>query len=822
MAENTPADEKRIDLPVTGMSCASCASHIQEGLSALKGVGGASVNFAAERATVLYDESAVSLDEFIKVIRDLGYGVSVSKMTLPIKGMSCASCVANVQEALSALDGVISASVNFATEKATIEYFPSQVGIRDFRKAVKDAGYEVVEVAKGEDIVEKEQREREESYRRLRTKVITGALLMVPVFVLMHWNNLGLSRIFEIPRQMNFVLQLLIETPVQFWIGWQFYTGAIAAARHKTTNMNTLIAVGTSSAYIYSIAATFFPSLFELSGYSAEVYFDTAGTIVVLILLGRLFEARAKGQTSEAIKKLIGMQARTARVERNGSEADVPVEEVEIGDVILVRPGEKVPVDGVIEEGYSSVDESMVTGESIPVEKNVGDTVIGATINKTGSFKFEATKVGRDTMLAHIIDLVQSAQGTKPPIARLADLIASYFVPAVIGVATITFIIWYLFGPAPAFTYAVLNFIAVLIIACPCALGLATPTSIMVGTGKGAENGVLIRSGESLETAHKIGTVVFDKTGTLTKGTPEVTDIVANGISDRDVLFYAASAEKGSEHPLGEAVLKRAKDDGIAVKGAESFRAIPGHGVKARIDGRDIMIGNERFLSDEGIHMGNLKEEATRLSAQGKTPIFLCVENQAAGIIAVADTLKEDSVAAVRALHDLGIEVVMMTGDNRRTGEAIARQAGIDRVLAEVLPEDKAKEVRKLQAESRVVAMVGDGINDAPALAQADIGIAIGTGTDVAMEAADITLIGGNIKGVVTAIALSKATLRNIKQNLFWAFAYNVILIPVAAGVLFPFFGILLNPMFAAAAMGMSSVTVVTNALRLRRFQPAV
>ncbi|MEJ2696562.1 MAG: heavy metal translocating P-type ATPase [Candidatus Sulfobium sp.] len=822
MAEDTLTDEKRIDLPVTGMSCASCAAHIQESLSSLEGVGSASVNFAAERASVRYDNSLASVDDFIKVVRDLGYGVSVSKMTLPIKGMSCASCVANVQEALSSMDGVISASVNFATEKATVEYFPSQVGIRDFRKAVKDAGYEVVEVEKGEDIVEKEQREREAAYRKLRTKVIAGVFLMVPVFVLMHWDNLGLSRILAMPRQMNFILQLLIETPVQFWIGWQFYTGAIAAARHKTTNMNTLIAVGTSSAYIYSVAAIFFPSLFAISGYSAEVYFDTAGTIVVLILLGRLFEARARGQTSEAIKKLIGMQAKTARVIRNGTEVDVQIEEVDIGEVILVRPGEKVPVDGVIKEGYSSIDESMVTGESIPVEKKVGDPVIGATINKTGSFKFEATKVGRDTMLAQIIDMVQSAQGTKPPIARLADVIASYFVPAVIGVAAVTFVIWYFFGPAPAFTYAVLNFIAVLIIACPCALGLATPTSIMVGTGKGAENGVLIRSGVSLETAHKIDTVVFDKTGTLTKGTPEVTDVISGGLSEKEVLFYAASAEKGSEHPLGDAILRKAKDDDIVTKGAEHFIAIPGHGIRARIEERNILVGNERFLTDEGVHMENLKEAAARLSLQGKTPIFLSVDNNAAGIIAVADTLKEDSVAAVKALHDLGIEVVMITGDNKRTGEAIAQQAGIDRVLAEVLPEDKAKEVRKLQAESKVVAMVGDGINDAPALAQADVGIAIGTGTDVAMEASDITLIGGNIRGVVTAIALSKATLRNIKQNLFWAFAYNVILIPVAAGVLFPFFGILLNPMFAAAAMGMSSVTVVTNALRLRRFQPAV
>jgi Cu+-exporting ATPase len=821
MTEVTTENEGRIDLQVTGMTCAACSSAVQRGLSDLSGVRSASVNFAAEKASVLYDRTVVTVNDLIKAIEDLGYGVSVSKLTLPIKGMTCASCVKTVQDTLGGLRGVVSASVNFATEKATVEYLPTQVGLRDFKKAIKEAGYELVEVEKGEDVVQKEQRERESAYRKLRTKVITGACLAVPIFILTFWNKIGLSELIYLPQKANYLLQLLIATPVQFWIGRQFYAGALAAARHRTTNMNTLIAIGTSSAYGYSIVATFFPSVFEIRGYAANVYFDTAATIIVLILLGRLFEARARGQTSEAIKKLIGLQAKTARVLKDGEELDVPIEDVELGDVIVVRPGEKIPVDGTIAEGHSSVDESMVTGESIPVEKKAGDTVIGATINKTGSFKFEAVKVGRDTMLSHIIDMVQAAQGSKPPIARMADIIASYFVPAVIGIATLTFVIWYFFGPSPAFTYAILNFIAVLIIACPCALGLATPTSIMVGTGKGAENGILIRSGEALETAHKINSIVFDKTGTLTKGKPEVTDIISRGMTENDVLMYASSAEKGSEHPLAEAIIRKAQELEITMLDAFDFQAVPGHGISAVIDGRKVLLGNDKLLSDSGIADGSLKEEAERLSGQGKTAMFVSVDNTPAGIIAVADTLKEDSIEAVKTLNELRIEVVMITGDNRRTGEAIARQAHIDRVLAEVLPEDKANEVRKLQSEGKTVAMVGDGINDAPALAQADIGIAIGTGTDVAMEASDITLIGGNIEGVVTAVALSKATLRNIKQNLFWAFAYNVILIPVAAGVLFPFFGILLNPMFAAAAMGMSSVTVVTNALRLKRFRLA-
>ncbi len=818
---NISPEAKRVDLPVTGMSCAACSTRVQNKLNELNGVESAAVNLAAERATLFYNPLTASVDDFIHTIKDLGFGVALSTATIPIKGMTCAACVKRVQDTLASLDGVLSASVNLATEKAILEYTPAQTGMSDFKKALRSAGYDIVEVEQGEDIVEKEKREREDAYRKLKTKVIIGAALTVPIFLLMLWDRIGLSSMVVIPKQANFFLQFLIQSPVQFWVGWQFYTGAMAAARHKTTNMNTLIAIGTSAAYMYSVTATFFPSVFEIKGYSAHVYFDTAATIIVLILLGRLFEARAKGKTSEAIKKLIGLQPKTARVVRGGEENDVPIDEVEIGDLILVRPGEKVPVDGVVKEGHSSVDEAMISGESIPVEKNSGDEVVGATMNKTGSFKFEATKIGRDTMLSQIINMVQEAQGSKPPIARLADKIASVFVPVVIGIASVTFIIWFIFGPAPAFTYALLNFIAVMIIACPCALGLATPTSIMVGTGKGAENGILIRGAEALETAHRIKAIVFDKTGTLTRGEPVVTDVVTaigSTVTDRDVLLYAASAEKGSEHPLGEAIIREAKNKNLELKETADFQAVPGHGISAVIEGKRVLLGNMDFMGDEHINVGGLEDRAEQLSGEGKTPMYIAVDGNAAGIVAVADTLKENSVAAIKALREIGIETVMITGDNKRTAEAIAKQVGIDRVLAEVLPEDKAKEVKKLQAGNRVVAMVGDGINDAPALAQADVGIAIGTGTDVAMEASDITLIGGDLKGVVASIALSKATIRNIKQNLFWAFAYNTILIPVAAGILFPFFGILLNPMFAAAAMGMSSVTVVTNALRLRKF----
>jgi Cu+-exporting ATPase len=801
------------------MTCASCAAKIEKGLASVPGVSKATVNFAAEKATVVFHPDQTDISHLAERIKDLGYEAKVEKVLLPVRGMTCASCVDRVEKALRALKGVVRADVNFATETASVQYLPGEVTIRNLKKAIRDAGYEVLEV-KEEDIVEKERLAREKEIFRLKLKFITGAALLVPILVLMYGET-PLKRWYGLSRETNFFIQFLYATPVQFWAGWQFYVGFWKAAKHKTSDMNTLIAVGTSAAYLYSFVATFLPHLFMAQGLRADVYFDTSAAIIVLILLGRFLEARAKGRTSEAIKKLIGLQPKGARVIRNDHELDIPVEEVVQGDLVIVRPGEKIPVDGMIREGYSSVDESMVTGESLPVEKKAGDSVIGATINKTGTFKFEATKVGKDAVLAQIIRLVQEAQGSKPPIARMADVIASYFVPAVISIAILTFFIWYFLGPHPATTYAFLNFIAVLIIACPCALGLATPTSIMVGTGKGAENGILIRGAEALETAHQLDTIILDKTGTLTRGEPSVTDIVGSEMfTKEEILTFAGSAEKGSEHPLGEAIVKRAKEESLSLFDPKDFQAIAGYGIEATIDSKRVLLGNWRLMEERKVVPNGLLEKAELLSSEGKTPMFLAVEGKAAGIIAVADTLKENSKVAVEAFHRMGLEVVMLTGDNERTARAIAGQIGINRVLAEVLPQTKAEEIRRLQAEGKKVGMVGDGLNDAPALAQADVGIAIGTGTDVAMEFSDITLIGGDLRGIVTAIALSKATIRNIKQNLFWAFAYNVILIPVAAGILYPFWGILLNPIFAAAAMAFSSVTVVSNALRLRKFKP--
>jgi len=817
-SKNPERELERIDLPITGMSCASCAAKIEKGLSNLEGVSKATVNFASEKATVVFHPFQTDLSHLIEKVKDLGYGAKVEKVLLPIQGMTCASCVNKVEKALNSLKGVVHASVNFATERASVEYIPEEVTVRDLKRAVQEAGYQVLEV-KEEDIVEKERLVREAELSRVKWKFITGAFLLAPILILMYGAT-PLEKWFGLSKKMNFFIQFLLATPVQFWAGWQFYVGFWKAARHKTSDMNTLIAVGTSAAYLYSLIVTFGSHLIMVKGLMVDVYFDTSAAIIVLILLGRFLEARAKGKTSEAIKKLIGLQPKTARVIRNGNEMDIPVADVFPGDVVVVRPGEKIPVDGTVKEGYSSVDESMVTGESLPVEKKTGDRVIGATINKTGTFKFEATKVGKDTVLAQIIRLVQEAQGSKPPIARMVDVIASYFVPIVILIAIVTFIVWYLFGPHPALTYALLNFVAVLIIACPCALGLATPTSIMVGTGKGAENGILIRGAEALETAHQLTTIVLDKTGTLTKGEPSVTDIIeSEKFSKEEILTLAASAEKGSEHPLGEAIVNKAKIENLGLLDPKDFQAIAGYGIEATIDSRKILLGNLKLMEERKVFLNGFLEKAEHLSSEGKTPMFLAVDGEAAGIIAVADTLKENSKEAVEGLHRMGLEVVMLTGDNQRTAKAIARQIGIDRVLAEVLPEMKAEEVRRLQGKGKKVGMVGDGINDAPALAQADVGIAIGTGTDVAMESSDITLIGGDLRGIVTAIALSKATIRNIRQNLFWAFAYNTILIPVAAGILFPFFGILLNPIFAAGAMAFSSVTVVTNALRLRKFK---
>ena len=809
---------ERIDIPINGMSCAACAARIEKGLGSVEGVSQANVNFAAEKAAVLFDPNKTDLLHLIDKVKDLGYGARVEKVLLPIRGMSCAACVNKVEKALRSIKGVTQAGVNFATERASVEYLPEEVTLRDLKKVVRDAGYEVLEVEE-EDIVERERIAREAELSRLKWKFVTGLVLLIPILLFM-WGASFLEKI-GLSRKITFFLQFLLATPVQFWVGRQFYAGFWKATKNKTSDMNTLIAVGTSAAYIYSFIVIFAPHLIMVKGLMLDVYFDTSAAIIVLILLGRFLEARAKGRTSEAIKKLMGLQPKTARVIRDGKEMDISLREVIPGDIVLVRPGEKIPVDGIVREGYSSVDESMVTGESIPIEKRMGDKVIGAAINKSGSFQFEATRVGKDTVLAQIIRLVQEAQGSKPPIARMADVIASYFVPAVILVAIATFLIWYFFGPHPSLTYAFLNFVAVLIIACPCSLGLATPTSIMVGTGKGAENGILIRGAEALETAHQLDTIVLDKTGTLTKGEPSVTDIVeSKRFTQKEILTLSASAERRSEHPLGEAIVKKAMEEGLTLLDPKDFQAIAGQGIEATIDSKRILLGNKKMMDERKVNLHGMADRSEQLSYEGKTPMFLAVDGEMAGVIAVADTLKDHSKKAVEALHRMGLEVIMLTGDNRRTAEAIAKQAGIDRVLAEVLPEMKAEEVKRLQSEGKKVGMVGDGINDAPALAQADVGIAIGTGTDVAMESSDITLIGGDLKGIVTAIALSKATLRNIKQNLFWAFAYNTILIPVAAGVLFPFFGILLNPIFAAGAMAFSSVTVVSNALRLRRFNP--
>jgi Cu+-exporting ATPase len=812
-------------IPITGMTCTTCAATIGKGLAKIPGVQQAEVNFAAEKASVEYDPSRVNLSKIKNTISQLGYGAATGKSIFPVSGMTCASCVARVEQALSTVPGVISANVNLASEKATVEYIES-TEIAGLRRAVKEAGYELGSEAETlEDVTTASQRE----IRKTRNRFILAAVLGLIILAL------------SLPWSPSFAgkpyLLWALATPVQFWAGLRFYRGAWGALRHRTADMNTLVAVGTSAAYFYSVVAVLSPGLFAVTGHGADVYFDTAAMIIALILLGRFLEARARGQTSEAIKKLVGMQPKMALVVRDDKEIEIPVEDVEVGDLILVRPGERVPVDGVIRQGYSAIDESMITGESIPVEKKVGDEVIGATINKTGSFKFQATKVGKDTTLARIIRLVEEAQGSKAPIQRLADVIASYFVPIVIGIAVITFIIWYFVGPPPVLTFALLNFVAVLIIACPCALGLATPTAIMVGTGKGAEHGILIRSAGALERSYQINIVLLDKTGTLTQGEPRVTDIVVIPSSSRDeVLRLAASAEHGSEHPLGEAIVKAASEKKLEIPPASDFNAIPGHGVEASVEGKKVLLGNLKLIKDSGLSLNGLEKEAQRLWEKGKTVMFLGVDNQVMGIVALADTLKPNAKEALEELHKMGIEVVMLTGDNRRTAEAIAQEVGIDRVLAEVLPEHKTQEVKRLQEKGKIVAMVGDGINDAPALAQADVGIAIGTGTDVAMETGDITLISGDLEGIVTAISLSKRTIKTIKQNLFWAFAYNTVLIPVAAGILYLAFGNtgvpsglhfvlgeygFLNPILAAAAMAASSITVVLNSLRLRSFKPA-
>jgi Cu+-exporting ATPase len=746
-------------------------------------------------------------------------------ITLPITGMTCAACARHIEQKLQSTEGVNRAAVNFATARATVGYDAKTTGPRRLIDAVRETGYGVRETLEGEVVAENfEDKARQDEYQTLKRKFILAATLSLPVLVI----AMSHGKI----AALNFAgvnwLQLALTTPVVFYCGWQFYRGAWLALRNRFADMNTLIAIGTGAAFLYSAAATIAPQFFithsgghAMMKMDVPVYFEAASVIIALILLGKMLEAKATGRTSEAIRRLARLQAKTARVVRNGSEMDLPIEQVVVGDLVIVRPGEKVPVDGVITHGASAVDEAMLTGESIPVEKQAGDEVFGATMNKTGSFQFKATKVGRDTVLQQIVRMIADAQGSKAPIARMADVTSGIFTPVVLVIAIATFVVWFVVAPEEVrFTSALVNFVSVLIIACPCALGLATPTAIMVATGRGAENGLLIKGGDTLETAHKIQTVVLDKTGTITEGKPALTDVFSlEPIRKDELLKLVASAERVSEHPLAEAIVRGAKEKSMALSEATDFQAIAGRGIEARVDGHQLLIGNERLMRERHIALDGFEAGAAELTVQGKTLMYAAIDGRPAGMLALADQVKAGSKAAVEALQRLGIEVVMITGDNRRAAEAVAGQVGITNVLAEVLPEEKAAEVKRLQRDNKIVAMAGDGINDAPALAQADVGIAIGTGTDVAIEASDITLIKGDLRGVVSAIVLSRATIRMIKQNLFWAFIYNLIGIPVAAGLLYPLTGWLLSPVMASAAMSLSSVSVVTNSLRLRNFR---
>ena len=818
----TPDGAARIALPITGMSCAACAARIEKTLKRKEGVRAASVNFAVHRASVEYDPRQTDTPTLVEAIRDAGYDTAgASEARFKVRS---AGDPARLEVELRRLPGVLHNTYDPATQQVTVEYLPDAADPPDIRRAIETAGFRLDDAATddahaGEGDWEQEAREQEyrEISRRFQVALAFG--LPVTVMAMLHLDFPG-----------NHWLQFLLTTPVMLYSGRQFFTGAWAALRHRAADMNTLIALGTGAAYLFSAAATAFPGAVvpqqHLHGQAPEhpmapVYFEAAAVIIALILLGRLLEARARARTGDAIRGLMGLQARTARVLRDGQEREVPVEAVVPGDLVLVRPGEKIPVDGVLREGQSAVDESMLTGESLPVEKQAGDEVFGATINRTGAFRFEATKVGKDTALQQIIRLVQNAQGTKAPIQRLADVISGIFVPVVLCIALATFVIWFDLAPVETrLQQALVAFVSVLIIACPCALGLATPTAIMVGTGKGAEHGVLIKGGESLETAHKLNAIILDKTGTLTEGKPALTDLLpVAGTESDELLRLVASAERSSEHPLGEAIVRAAGAANLALSSPTRFNSLTGRGLEATVDGRAVLVGNVHLMQERRIDVAPLESHLERLAAEGKTPMLVAVDGLAAGVVAVADPVKDTSAAAVAALKRLGLQVVMMTGDNRRTADAVARRVGIDRVLAEVLPEHKAEQVRALQAEGKTVGMVGDGINDAPALAQADVGIAIGTGTDIAMEASDITLIRGDLMGVVTAIRLSQATMQTIKQNLFFAFVYNTLGIPVAAGLLYPFFGITLSPIFASAAMALSSVSVLTNSLRLRGFR---
>ena len=810
-----------IELPVSGMPLNEHSTHLESTLRAVDGVDEVKVNVTTGILEVQYDAQKVDVSKLVSAVKSIGFQVGGANIKIGIENLRCASCVKFIEEELKATQGVLNATVNIATQEAMVDYLPQKTTLSQLNAAIETWGYKP-RPATSDAPVDKQEEAHAREYRKLMNKFWFATAISVPVMATAYYQVVPFLRNLSMDSlRILWGVTALLTLPVMFWSGSDFFTGAWAAFKHRSANMNTLISLGTGAAWLYSTFAILFPSVFPKG--TSEPFYDVVAVVIALVILGQALELRAKGQSGAAIKKLLGLQAKTARVIRDGQEMDLPVEEVLVGDVIQVRPGEKVPVDGVIVEGSSAVDESMLTGESLPASKKMGDEVIGATVNKTGAFKFRTTKVGKDTALAQIVKMVQDAQNSKAPIARLADIVSGYFVPIVMILAVWTFVIWFVIGPQPQFVYALVTSVTVLIIACPCALGLATPMSLMVGIGKGAENGILIRSGEALQTARAIQTVVLDKTGTITKGKPELTDTVLSDqsiVKDDELLRLASSVEKVSEHPLAQAIVEGALARKLSIAEVKDFEAIPGHGVSAKVEGKNILIGNLKLMNREKIALGSLEEKSKFLADDGKTPMFIALDGKAAGIIAVADTVKEDSAEAIKALQSMGIEVVMITGDNRRTAEAIARKVGVTRVLAEVLPEDKAKNVQQLQAEGKKVAMVGDGINDAPALVQADVGLAIGTGTDVAIEASDITLIKGSLKGVVTAIEVSRATMNNIYQNLVGAFFYNVLGLPIAMGVLFPFFGLLLSPLIAGAAMAFSSVTVVGNANRLRGFKP--
>ena len=814
-----------LDISIGGMTCPRCPSAIEKALRGLNGVQYASVNPATATAHIVFDQGRIGIPDLLNAIRSAGYLPGAAKVRIPIANMHCASCTTRIERELAMTPGVIKAEASLMTNAVDVEYHPEQTAFQALTAAIGRAGYRTVpQKPEGEAGADAQEAATAAEYRSLMRKFWFAAAISIPVMLfsypdfvpgLRDWMPMGSAT-----RRIVTAALGLLSLPVLVWSGSQFFTGMWDALKHRAANMNTLIAIGISAAYLYSVVAVVFPQVFPRTEL-ADAFWDVTTVVVALVVFGLALEIKAKGRTSEAIRKLIGLQAKTAHVLREGKEIELPMEEVLVGDTVVIRPGEKVPVDGEVLEGASAVDESMITGESIPVEKRAGEEVIGGTLNKTGSFKFRATKVGKDTALANIIRMVKDAQGSKAPIQRVVDIVSGYFVPGVMILAILAFIAWYLFGPEPRLIYATIVLVTTLIIACPCALGLATPTSLTVGIGKGAENGILIRSGDALQTSQKLDAIILDKTGTITRGEPALTDIVsAGGLSEGEVLRLAASLERGSEHPLGEAIVKDAEARGLKLADAEGFAAIPGEGVSGRINGHDVLLGNAKLMRDRGIAIDGLTSEWERLAGEGKTPMYVAIDGSPGGLVAVADTVKPDSKLAIDALKGLGIEVVMLTGDNERTAKAIARQVGIERVLAEVLPDGKAHEVQKLQLEGKTVGMVGDGVNDAPALAQADVGFAIGTGTDVAIEASDVTLIKGSLQGVVTAIEISRATMRNVRQNLIGAFGYNMLGIPVAMGVLYPFFGLLLSPIIAAAAMAFSSVTVVTNANRLRFFEP--